>query len=225
MGAMKVEIDEVVSKMSRVNRYEIGSCWYNHGYIEGKELVVVCCGIGKVNAATVATTLLHKFECTSLINIGVAGGVGAGIKIGDIVLSSRCVQFDVVVDNTNGGALGIVDKFESAYIECDQALVSKIEKTIQGMNIACRIGVVATSDKFIADSKVLKDLTAKFAPQAVEMESGAIAQVCALYKVPFCTIRTISDTADEHAEGDFASNMRQTAKISCEILKRFVVGK
>lgn len=222
IGAMQVEIDTLIHSMISRQTMEFGKNIYTMGEIAGQKVVVVCSGIGKVNATIAATTLIHKFATTTIINIGVAGGVGENIKIGDIVLATSCVQFDVVVDSTNGGKIGLVDKLDSIYIDCDSRLVNKIKTSIEICGKPFRLGVVATSDKFITNPKILKDIKKLCDPEAVEMESGAIAQVCHLYKIPFTTIRTISDTADEKAEGDFATNMKATAQTSCNIITNYL---
>jgi adenosylhomocysteine nucleosidase len=62
---------------------------------------------------------------------------------------------------------------------------------------------ISAYDKFITDRSELNDIKEKFHEGlAVDMESGAIAQICYIYKVPFISFRIISDTpgSDNHWE-------------------------
>ena len=67
------------------------------GTLGGTEVVVVQCGIGKVNAGMCVQILADLFEVTAIINTGVAGSLCNDINIGDIVVSTESVQHDMDV--------------------------------------------------------------------------------------------------------------------------------
>ena len=58
-----------------------------------------------------------------------------------------------------------------------------------------RSGLICSGDRFVSNREELEEIKGNF-PEglAVDMESGAIAQVCHMYGVPFLSCRIISDT-------------------------------
>jgi adenosylhomocysteine nucleosidase len=84
-------------------------------------------------------------------------------------------------------------------------------------------GLIVTGDQFIKDEHrhaILNDF-----PDAlcVEMEGGAIAQVCHLNAVPFVIVRVVSDTADGQAPADFLRFVNeQAAAYTVRIVRRLV---
>ena len=143
--------------------------------------------------------LISRFQPDCVISTGVAGGIDKGLKVMDVVASSRIVYHDVWCGEGNeyGQVQGLPTYFtgNEALLGCALSLVPEVEgMTVHG-------GLICSGDKFITDRTELDFIKGRF-PEglAVDMESGAIAQVCHLYNVPFISFRIISDTpgADEH---------------------------
>ena len=68
---------------------------FHFGSLQGRPVVLVLSGIGKVAAATTASLLLHEFDARALVFTGVAGGLGEGIRVGDIVVADQTLQHDM----------------------------------------------------------------------------------------------------------------------------------
>ncbi len=165
------------------------------GTIGNREVVVVKCGIGKVNAAIGALTLIDTFHPAMVINTGVAGGTGAGsepAKVMDLVMASEVVYHDVWCGpgTEYGTAAG-----------CPGRFVCPLGGDVAAA-IGARRGMVASGDRFIDSAADLEAVLARFPEaMAVDMESGAIAQVCHLKDVPFVCLRVVSDTPGAEGNG------------------------
>ena len=175
------------------------------GILNGKEVVIVKCGVGKVNAAVCTQILADCYQVEAVINTGVAGSLRAEINIGDIVVSTDALQHDM--DATGFG-------YEPAEIplmgkktfEADASLRSLIAETCREVNpeIGVFEGRVVSGDQFISDGDVKDRLVRMFAPYCTEMEGAAIAQAAWLNQIPFVIIRAISDKADGRAHMDYS---------------------
>ena len=197
--AMSMEHEQVVRLLNEKKEYTGGPFSFTVGQAGGNTLVLMQCGIGKVNAAAGAVELISRFQPDCIISTGVAGGIDACLKVMDVVASSHIVYHDVWCGEGNeyGQVQGLPTFFtgNEALLQCARSLTPEAE----GMTIHC--GLICSGDKFITDRAELDYIKGRF-PQglAVDMESGAIAQVCHLYQVPFISFRIISDTpgSDEH---------------------------
>jgi adenosylhomocysteine nucleosidase len=197
--AMSMEHEQVVRLLNEKKEYTGGPFSFTVGQAGGNTLVLMQCGIGKVNAAAGAVELISRFQPDCIISTGVAGGIDACLKVMDVVASSHIVYHDVWCGEGNeyGQVQGLPTFFtgNEALLQCARSLTPEAE----GMTI--HSGLICSGDKFITDRAELDYIKGRF-PQglAVDMESGAIAQVCHLYQVPFISFRIISDTpgSDEH---------------------------
>lgn len=197
--AMSVEHEQVVRLLAEKREICSGPFRFVIGEVGGNTLILMQCGIGKVNAAAGAVELIIRFDPDCLISTGVAGGIDTCLRIMDVVVSNRIVYHDVWCGEGNeyGQVQGLPTYFqgEQTLLKCALSLVPEVtEMSIHG-------GLICSGDKFVTDRQELDYIKDRF-PEglAVDMESGAIAQICHLYNVPFISFRIISDTpgADGH---------------------------
>ena len=195
------------------------------GELFGQPVVLALSRIGKVAAATTATALIEHFGVESVVFTGVAGGVGAGVAVGDIVVASHFVQHDM-------DASPLFPRYElplygQAAFACDVTLSRRLlratEKTLlawdarhAGAKARVHQGLIASGDQFVSRKDMSEALVAQLQAcghqaLAVEMEGAAVAQVCHDYQLPFAAFRTISDRADDEAHLDFSSFVAHTA--------------
>lgn len=188
--AMTSEYEQLAQLLAEKKERQAGRHLYTIGRLGANELVMMQCGIGKVNAAIGAVELIHAFSPDCIISTGVAGGIDACLKVMDVVASSRIVYHDVWCGDGNeyGQIQGLPLYFEANGQLLQTALGIQSDATIHN-------GLICTGDKFITDRKELDAIKREF-PEglAVDMESGAIAHVCFLYRIPFISFRIISDT-------------------------------
>lgn len=155
----------------------------------GKHAVVACkCGIGKVNAAVGALTLIENFHPALVINTGVAGGTGATAdpaRVLDVVLASEIAYHDVWCGpgTVRGHMAG-----------CPARFACPLPADVRSQ-LGAKEGLIASGDIFVDDPADLQRILALYPDaKAVDMESAAIAQVCHLKNVPFVCLRVVSDT-------------------------------
>ena len=219
IGAMDQEVSILKEKMEVKKIDKRASMEFYVGILNGKEVVIVKCGVGKVNAAVCTQILADCYQVEAVINTGVAGSLRAEINIGDIVVSTDALQHDM--DATGFG-------YEPAEIplmgkktfEADASLRSLIAETCREVNpeIGVVEGRVVSGDQFISDRAVKDRILAQFGGMGTEMEGAAIAQAAYLNKIPFVIIRAISDKADDSAGMDYAAFEAQAIKHSVNLL-------
>lgn len=225
IGAMDEEVSILKEKLEAEQVKTIASMDFHVGKLEGKDVVIVRSGIGKVNAAVCAQILISVFEVDCVINTGVAGSLRNEINIGDIVLSKDALSHDM--DATGFGyEPGIIPRMEESVFKADEQLLSIAKQVNEEVNtdISTFVGRVVSGDQFISDAEKKKYLVEKFQGYCTEMEGAAIAQTAYLNNVPYLVIRAISDKADNSAEMDYSEFERKaiehTVKLVTEMAGR-----
>lgn len=201
IGAMDKEINALLSQLKDIEEKTMAGMTFHRGVLWDNDVVIVKCGVGKVNMAVCTQLLIDLYEVDMLINTGIAGGLHKDIRVGDIVISSDAVQHDVDVTG-RGFKPGEIPFMETSVFKADPELVAmaKMACGVVNPDIGCFVGRVVTGDQFISDSVWRADLIEKFDACCVEMEGAAMAQVAVLNKVPFVIIRAVSDNADDDAK-------------------------
>lgn len=218
---MDEEIALLIENIEQKKYEKVAHCEFIQGQMCGIDVVLLKSGIGKVNAA-MATTIMHeRFHPEYVINTGSAGGYTSDLNVGDIVISEAVVQHDVDVtgfDYEYGQIPGM-----PTYFKADERLVDQVEFVIDSMQIAYRKGIIATGDMFMSDPKRVSFVKETFPDMvAMEMEAGAIAQVCYQYNIPFVIIRSLSDIAGKEAPMSFDAFLNVAAKHATEVIVAFV---
>lgn len=224
IGAMEEEVAGLKEKMVVEQTIQRASMEFLKGSLEGKPVVVVRCGIGKVNAAICTQILADEFHVDAIVNTGIAGSLKNEINIGDIVLSTDTMQHDM--DATGFGyEYGIIPRMETSCFPSDEKLMVLAKECCERVNpdISVFTGRVVSGDQFISD-KAKKDwISEHFQGFCTEMEGAAIAQAAYLNQVPFLIIRAISDKADNSAQMDYAEFERKaiihSVRLMTEIAK------
>lgn len=223
IGAMEEEVRLLKSKMTVTKEWSEAKADFIEGVLDGVELVLVRCGIGKVNSAITTTLLLAKHDIDLVINTGSAGGIGHGLHIGDVVISSEMAYHDV--DATAFGyVVGQVPQMPARYV-AKAEVVEATMKAAMKAGLTPVKGLIVTSDSFIA-SKAQKELILTNFPDALaaEMEGAAIAQVCTQFEVPFVIVRAMSDVADEEAGLTFDEFIVEAGKHSATMVLELIAS-
>lgn len=160
------------------------------GKVGEREVVLMHSGIGKVCAAAGTVELIDRYAPECVLNTGVAGGIDASLQVMDVVVGSEVVYHDVWCGD--GNALGQIQGMPARFV-ADCRLV-QTAMAAEG-EVRVRSGLICSGDRFVSNREELEEIKGNF-PEglAVDMESGAIAQVCHMYGVPFLSCRIISDT-------------------------------
>lgn len=218
IAAMNEEVAAIKKIMDKVSVKKIYNLEIITGTINKKEVVLVKCGVGKVNAARTTQILIDNFDLEYIINVGTAGSLNENIEIGDIVIGEKLVEHDV--DITAGGHEKGYITDVGKYFYSDQNLINKSKTIIENMNedFKAIIGLIATGDVFVQDIKIKDNIKKEFNADCTEMEGAAIAQVCTLDNVPFIVIRSISDKPN----GKNAIDFEKYLELACERYSKFI---
>ena len=203
----------------RATRHAGRQFWQGRWQGQGVEHELVCAlsGIGKVAAATTAAALIERFGATRIVFTGVAGGVGPGVRVGDVVVASEYLQHDF--DASPLFPRWELPGYGRARLACDPGMSAALHAASRdcvGSPLRAHHGLVASGDQFVGTAQASQALrhrleAAGHAVLAVEMEGAAVAQTCHDYGVPFAAMRTISDGADDSAAVDFTEFVRDVA--------------
>ena len=243
MAALPQELGDLIAPMragGEVRTVTLGQREYHVGEAHGVPVVATLARIGKVAAAATASALIHVFEADAILFTGVAGGVRADVRVGDIVVADALLQHDL--DASPLFPRYEVPLLDRASFDADRALSDALAIAAQAFvdaeadALAARFavmrprvhrGLVVSGDRFIASHEAVGALRDALPDAlAVEMEGAALAQVCYEYGVPCAVIRTISDTADASAPVAFAEFLSAIAgAYSSGVLARFLTQK
>lgn len=228
IGAMDEEVAKLKEQLTEVQVETRAAMDFYRGKLEGKDVVVVRSGIGKVNAAMCTQILADIYKVSAVVNTGIAGSLRAEIDIGDIVLSSDALQHDM--DATGFGyAPGQIPRVETLSFPADQGLIQLAKECCSKVNpeIHTFVGRVVTGDQFISQKEKKDWLIETFSGYCTEMEGAAIAQACWLNGIPFLIVRAISDKADDSASVDYpafeAQAILHSVNLLTEMIRRYEI--
>lgn len=223
IGAMEEEVTGLKQNMTVEKTVKKASMEFLQGTLGEKPVVVVRCGIGKVNAAICTQILMDEFHVDAIVNTGIAGSLKNEINIGDIVLSTDALQHDM--DTTGFGyEYGVIPRMDTSVFRADERLLALAKECCERVNpeISVFKGRVVSGDQFISD-KAKKDwIIEHFQGYCTEMEGAAIAQTAYLNQVPFLIVRAISDKADNSAQMDYDEFERKAIEHSVNLMKEMV---
>lgn len=217
IAAMDIEVRAITELMNASHHNQHGIDFYE-GELAGHDVVIMESGVGKGNAALSTSVMTMLYPIERIINIGTAGGLKPEEQILDVIISERVVQHDYdtsILDGEEGIGL---------YFDADPEMVNIAKEVLKKMDTPTHCGLIASGDRFIAREEDLAVLMEKF-PTALcaEMEAGAIAQVCAHFKLPFVVLRSLSDVAchsDSHM--DFLEYAEKASKRSAMFCLEFM---
>ena len=219
IGAMDEEVDILVDLMNVKETIEKASLKFYKGKIENKDIVVVRCGIGKVNSALCAQILISEFCVDAIINTGVAGALNCELDVFDIVISTDAIQYDF--DTTVfGHKKGEIPRMDTSIFAADERLVNLAYESSKEEVKTHKIvkGRIVTGDKFISSKELKDELVDEFDAYCGEMEGASIAHVCHVNKTPFVIIRAMSDKADGSADVTYEEFVKDAAINSKDIV-------
>lgn len=222
--AMKEELSSIKKYMKNERIEKVYENEFYIGDIEKNTCVLTVCGVGKVNAARTTQILIDNYKPDYIINIGVAGGINDELRIGDIVIGEKLVQYDFDL-TAFGREKGEISDNIGKFIYSENNLLKKAEKTLwNNSKINVRKGIIASGDRFVTNKDLSKKIKDEFNADCVEMEGAAIAQVCFLDKVPFIVIRSISDSPNENNKVDFETFLKIATENVAEFIMNFIEG-
>ena len=213
---MSKEHDQLVGLLETPETEHDGNFEFVVGTLGTNTLILLQCGIGKVNAAVGTATLIRRYAPDCVVSTGCAGGIDDKLNVMDVVVSTQTAYHDVSIPGQEPGQIqGMPARFRSEEQLTEVASGDRIFK-----------GLIVSGDQFITDHRQLAPIKTQF-PEAlaVDMESAAIAQTCHILQTPFVSFRILSDTpgADNHLEQYF-NFWDEMANRSFDVTRRFLAA-
>lgn len=238
--AIPQELAALRAALDHRETVEIAHLRFDHGHLFGRDVVLVGTGIGKVNAAMVATLLIDRFGARQIVFSGVAGGLDPALAIGDVVIAERLVQHDFGwfegdrMCPYQAGHLPFFQPTEAFGYDLRPATRARIEAALAGLELAPMdaqaggdgrppkvvFGTVLTGDQYVNCEATRARLFAAHGGHAVEMEGAALAQVAEMHGVECVVIRALSDLAGHQSRFDFTAFVEAVSASSAKILAR-----
>lgn len=224
VSALRDELRALLACLEGAKVEHCGGRAFHRGRLAERDVVLVLSGIGKVAASATAALLIERFQASSLLFTGVAGGLGSSVKVGDVVVATTLLQHDLDASPLfprwevplTGRSRFPTDSAlrEMLATACDQVLAQSHPGLLSlGLTAPRRhLGLVVSGDRFVssaAESEALRSVLPD--ALAVEMEGAAMAQVCADFDRPLAVLRTVSDRADDAAHVDFGRFVSEVA--------------
>jgi adenosylhomocysteine nucleosidase len=229
VAALHDELASVLALMPDEHKQTVAGRDFWVGHLHGREVVAVLSGIGKVAAATTATLLIERFGVQRIVFTGVAGGLGDGVRVGDVVVAESFLQHDM--DASPIFPRHEMPGYGRSRFDTDRALTEQLVGAVAAvLNDAGHFlagetravfglqtprlhrGLITSGDRFVSTASECAALQRELPDAlAVEMEGAAFAQVCHDFGVPLAVVRTISDRADDAAHVDFPRFLREVA--------------
>jgi adenosylhomocysteine nucleosidase len=229
IGAMENEVVLLRSAMEDTESELVGGFEFITGKLDRKPVVLLRCGIGKVNAAVGCTLLIHQYKPDLVINTGSAGGIDPGLQFGDVIISDGVLHHDVDVtafDYAPGQLPGLPAVFpvpEELVRRAGEAVDQLKRENVLPQKLNHVRGLIGSGDVFMHQPERISRIRELFPKlRAVEMEGAAIAQTCYLFKVPALIIRSLSDIAGVESPVTFNEFLPTASRHSGDIVRRIV---
>jgi len=242
MTAMPEEVALLARELAREAEHVHGGRTYCTGTLAGRRVVLVFSRMGKVAAAATAQHLIDVHRVGSILFSGVAGALRPDLRIGDIVVGDRLWQHDMdasplfaplEIPLLKTSSFATEDAIRNSLFSSAEAFLREgFDKEVASAAVA-ELGIrdpkvirgdIASGDRFVSTHAERDALRAKV-PSAVcvEMEGGAVAQVCFEHGIPLGVVRVISDGAGDGAHVDFGKFVRDAAsRYGLGIIRRFL---
>lgn len=221
--ALKIEVDGLKALMENAETVQKAGLEFISGKIFGKDVVVLESGSGKVNAAVGTQIMIDLYKPDALINSGIAGSLSKDLIIGDIVISSDCVEHDInrtALEEPRGLIWFTGEK--RIDIPADEEISRKLAECCENLGSTVRIGRIATGDMFVSYRRQREFIAFEFDALCCEMEGGAVGHVCYMNKVPFTILRSISDDFKFNKAENYDEFKELAADRTIKALKKFI---
>ena len=225
IGALEEEVTALKEAAKITETATIAEMEFCEGKLGDNRVVIVQCGMGKVNAGICAHTLINEFGCTEIINTGVAGSLDNRLDIGDIVVSVDAVQhdFDVSPIGFQKGEIPFTGLYAfPADEELRTLAIEAAGETLPDNHVY--EGRICSGDQFISTEEQKRAITSNFGGMCCEMEGAAIAQACYLNNTPFVVIRAISDKSDGSQSMEYET-FKPVAAANCTKIVEYMAGR
>ena len=220
IAAMKAEDEEIAYSLAAGYGKAIDGFEICESSANGNETVLLTSGIGKVFAGAGAEALIAHYHPDQIINFGVAGSLDeAKAPAGSLLVASSFVQHDM---NTTaiGDPRGLISGINVVYFPSDEQIAKVLLGLAKQTSFVADEGIIASGDLFVAGEERSAKIAREFKAAAADMESAAIAQICYANKIPFCSLKGISDVYGDAKQ--YEANKSTMSHAVQELIKKYL---
>ena len=221
--ALKMEVDSLKEVMENVTATEKAGLAFFEGTMFGKDVVLLQSGAGKVNAAAGTQMMIDLFQPEVILSAGIAGSLTKDLTVGDIVISTDCVEHDInrtALEEPRGQIWFTYEK--RIDIPADRVVRDKLMECCKSIGVSAYTGRIATGDIFIIYRRQRETIAFEFDASCCDMESAAVGHVCYMNKVPYAIIRCISDDFKFNKAEDYEEFKELAVGKEVRALKKFI---
>lgn len=233
ISALPSELTVLREAMVGSEEIDVSGHEFRRGQIGAHEVVATVAGIGKVNAAMIATLAIDHFHPSVIVVTGVAGAIDETLRIGDVVVAEHVLHHDTGVLESDGfrlyqsGHVPFFNPTEQLGYRPSDELLGRVRQRLAGFELSPVLGsqpsvvfgTVATGDQFLESDNERRRLHANLGAHAAEMESAAVAQVAGHFGVDHLVIRAVSDLAGSDAAFDFERFLDDVSANSASVVR------
>lgn len=221
--ALKLEVEGLEAVMENAESVKKAGLEFVSGKIFDKDVVLLECGVGKVNAAVGTQIMIDLFKPDVIINSGIAGSLSKKLTVGDIVISTDCVEHDMNCTALGEpmGQIWFTDE-KRINIPADEETVNKLAECCEGLGSHVLKGTIATGDLFVSYVHQRETIAFNFNALCCEMEGGSVGHVCYMNKIPFAILRSISDDLKFYRGENYEDFKDLAADKAVKALKKFI---
>lgn len=240
--AIPEELASLRTALADASAERLAGLRFDTGKLAGVPVVLAEAGIGKVNTSVVATLLAQRFDARAIVFSGVAGGLDPVLEVGDVVVGVRTLQHDFgvitgdVFSAYQAGHVPFFNPTDRFGYDVPAATRGRIEATLAGLELPplseaaggtgrrprIVLGTILSGDQFINCEATRERLHRTYGGHAVEMEGGALAQVCERFGLPWLNVRSLSDLAGAESHFDFKAYLDEVAPAAATVLVRLL---
>ena len=197
LGALRRELTPLLADVEIQQKIRIDRLKFWIARYRSLRLIVAQTGVGPVRATEAARRTLSSFSVKFFISVGFACSLKPQIGIGDVILGERFFYLDIDPQNEYLADQGLLHIAEQS---CGQSF-SPGGPAIPGENTRVFKGSILTVHRMIDTAVEKREIAGRTDAIALDMESAAIAEVAANAKIPYLSVRVISDVLDENLQG------------------------
>lgn len=233
------ETEVLVTRLKDKKSLAICGVPFITGKLDGKEVVLARCGVGKVNAGMTASLLIDHFHPCGILSTGSGGALNDDLVPGDVVYGLKSAQHDCGTVTDKGLEREPTDGIgprsrNPMFFPADAGLLAAAQKAADTLKLdvvetgqdkhvpKIMGGVLVSGDVFVADKTKNSELHTGLGADVVDMEVAAIAQICWEEHVPFLGIRSVSDNANGETPKNYELFYKLAAQNSARMVEEII---
>jgi len=185
--ALKNEITSFKRSLNTLEDFKIENTQFYKVTVDETPVLLVQTGMGIKNSKSAVDITVENFEIDTIISTGFTGGLEDGLEVGDLLYANSVLYANDVKESKEHKLF--VDK----KVQCCNDYEAVIKTVCDDLQLMVHFGNAITVNSIIYNSSHKKWLGINSAAKVVDMETFAIAETAAAKRIPFISVRAVSD--------------------------------